>query len=218
MNKNTINLWLYKENGVLHVYDKEMPNTEKIGFVLRVPDFGIWSKIEEASLENFKVNEHETIKKYNRSKMKLAFLRAAFVSWTFEEEMCFEDGILADASYAKLVSLHPLILDRLTELMDKVYLSDSDEEVLAKQSFQLFDSKSSGVSNPHPMISLYCMLSMMWDKFGLNYFDLQKFPSYERNALRRICEIENKVRQTELKAAESKRASHAAPSKPRRRR
>ena len=58
------------------------------------------------------------------------------------------------------------------------------------------------------MISLYCNLTEMWSKFGLNYFDLKRLPLYEKNALKKILSIENQIRAAEIKQMEAKSNSN----------
>ena len=141
--------------------------------------------------------------------MKHFFLKYMFRSWNIDEEMLFEEeGCLDNESYAKLLGLHPVILRELVTQLFEYTLSEEDLEKIGKQGHLLF-AKNQSVSNPHKMISLYCNLTEMWSKFGLNYFDLKRLPLYEKNALKKILSIENQIRAAEIKQMEAKSNSNA---------
>lgn len=186
------------------MFTKETPNTEKISFTFWEINNSTWDYLEENCLETVNISAHETISTYNYEKMKLFYLRYLFRSWSFDDEMRFdEEGKLTENSFKKLLNLHPVILRELTTGLFDYVLSEEDSITIAKQAHLLF-AKNQSVSNPHRMISLYCNLSEMWSKFGLNYFDLKRLPLYERNALKRILSQENQIRSAEIKAMEAK--------------
>ena len=196
--------WLFRKGNFVELFTKETPNTEKISFTFWEINNSTWDYLEENCLETVKISAHETISTYNYEKMKLFYLQYLFRSWSFEEEMRFdEEGKLTENSFKKLLNLHPVILRELTTGLFDYVLSEEDSITIAKQAHLLF-AKNQSVSNPHRMISLYCNLSEMWNKFGLNYFDLKRLPLYERNALKRILSQENQIRSAEIKAMEAK--------------
>ena len=189
---------------IVELFTKETPNTEKISFTFWEINNSTWDYLEENCLETVNISAHETISTYNYEKMKLFYLRYLFRSWSFDDEMRFdEEGKLTENSFKKLLNLHPVILRELTTGLFDYVLSEEDSITIAKQAHLLF-AKNQSVSNPHRMISLYCNLSEMWSKFGLNYFDLKRLPLYERNALKRILSQENQIRSAEIKAMEAK--------------
>lgn len=202
-----IDFWAYKNGVFLDLYIQEVPNTEKISFTFWEMNNSTWDLIEKNCLENNKISEHESLSTYNYEKMKLFYLRYMFRSWSFDDEMRFdEEGKLTETSFIKLMALHPVILKELAAGLFDYVLSEEDDITIAKQAHLLF-AKGQGISNPHRMISLYCDLSKMWEKFGLNYFDLKRLPLYERNALSKIFSHENQIRSAELKAMENKSKS-----------
>lgn len=199
--------WLYKKGDFISLYDEEKPNTDKVSFTFWEINNSTWDYIEDVALEPFDVSEHERITMYNYEKMKLFYLRYLFRSWSFEDEMFWdEEGKLTEESFKKLLCLHPVILRQLVSGLFDYVLSEEDSATIAKQAHLLF-AKNQSISNPHKMISLYCNLSEMWSKFGLNYFDLKRLPLYERNALKRIMSQENQIRAAEIKAMEAKSKS-----------
>ena len=118
-----------------------------------------------------------------------------------------EEGKLDDMSFRKMTGLHPVILRELVNQLFESTLSEDDLTEISKQSYLLF-AKNQSVSNPHRMISLYCSLTEMWSKFGLNYFDLKRLPLYEKNALKKILSLENQIRAAEIKQMETKSKSN----------
>ena len=205
---NELRYWVYRKGELLFLYYSPKPNTDELKFSFWKINNATWDLIEEECLEQIEVNEHENILSYNYERMKRFFLKYMFRSWNLDEEMLFEEeGCLDDDSYAKLLALHPVILRELVTQLFEYTLSEKDLEEIGKQGHLLF-AKSQSVSNPHKMISLYCNLTEMWSKFGLNYFDLKKLPLYEKNALKKILSIENQIRASEIKQMEAKNKSN----------
>ena len=58
----------------------------------------------------------------------------------------------------------------------------------------MFHPNGNGVHNAHEAVSLYCNLSSFWDKFGLNYFDLQRLPQDVYAKLREVLSRESSER------------------------
>lgn len=204
-----LDFWLFKKGNFMELFIKEVPNTEKVSFSFWEINNSTWEHIEENCLETIKISEHETISSYNYEKMKLFYLRYLFRSWSFDYPMFFDDeGKLTNESFEKLLGLHPVILRELTTNLFDYVLSEEDTSLIAKQTHLLF-AKNQTVANPHKMISLYCNLAEMWNKFGLNYFDLKRLPLYEKNALKKILSQENQIRSAEIKAMENKSKSPA---------
>lgn len=206
---NELRFWVYRKGELLFLYHEEKPNTDELLFTFWKINNSTWDIIEEKCLESIKANEYEEILSYNYQKMKHFFLKYMFRSWNIDEEMLFEEeGCLDNESYAKLLGLHPVILRELVTQLFEYTLSEEDLEKIGKQGHLLF-AKNQSVSNPHKMISLYCNLTEMWSKFGLNYFDLKRLPLYEKNALKKILSIENQIRAAEIKQMEAKSNSNA---------
>lgn len=194
-----IRMWLWIKCGTLIISKEKMDGADEVYFTFWEMNSSSFDSMDDECLENFDSKDGEHFMFRNSNKMKRFYLRYMFRSWSFNESMCFQaDGGLDDESFDKLMSLHPAIL---RELVKKIYdytLSEEDEATIVKQSHLLF-KKGGSVNCPHKMIALYCTLSDMWDKFGLNYFDLKKMPIYEKNALRKIITIEKQIESQEMK-------------------
>lgn len=206
---NELHYWLYRKGNSCEIYNSPAQNADEVIFTFwKINNFS-WDLIEKECLKSYKVNPHEEIFTYDYFEMKMIFLRSMFRSWSFQEEMTFdEEGKLDDNSFQKLLHLHPAILRELTGQLFDYTLTEEDEIQIAQQSHFLF-AKHTSVMNPHRMISLYCTLAEMWDKFGLNYFDLMKLPLYEKNALKKILSFENQIRSSEIQQMEAKSKSNS---------
>jgi len=194
-----IRLWCGIRNGEVSFYRHDTPNADCIEISMYEMNFYAWEMMEtECSGIVKSAHEQFCVKDY--AKMCLMYLRLMFREWNLDCPMTFDEyGVLDDPSFERLLNLHPQILEKVTDTMYDGTLTQEDEEVIARQSALLF-GKAGSVSNPHPMISLYCTLSEMWEKFGLNYFDLMKMPLREKNALRMIARMEGQMRAQQIEA------------------
>lgn len=192
-------LWAWISRGSLRISRKETPGADRLEFTFWKMNSMTYDIMDSMSSIDWKSEEGEKVRYRDQHAMKMFCLRYMFRSWSLEPEMGFqEDGGLDDSSMEKLLGLHPVILRELVSEMLKEDLQEEDEMEIVRQSHLLF-RKGGSVSNPHRMISLYCRLSDMWDKFGLNYFDLQKMPLAERNALLKIISVEKQIESQESK-------------------
>lgn len=197
-------LYVYRKKDHLSIYREPTPNTEKLEFTLWEMTNGIWEELERYSLEEFTPHPMDHLKIFNHRKMKEFYLRHMLRSWNFDEPLSFdEEGKLDDASWKKVMSLHPAILEELAENVFKYTLDDDETAAISRQCHLLF-SKGTAVNNPHEMISLYCTLVDMWKNFGLNYFDLKRLPIKTRNALRMITGLENQIQNAKYKEMENR--------------
>lgn len=203
-----IRYWVFRKGQLLQLYTAPVPNTDEIRFSFWEMNHATWELLEEACLEPFRISGRESFITCNYEKMKLFYLRYLFRDWSFAEELWFdEEGKLDEESFRKVIALHPVILHQLVERLFEYVVPEEELATMQKQAHLLF-AKNQSVMNPHPMISLYCNLTEMWSKFGLNYFDLKQLPLYERNALRKVLSMENQIRAAEFKAAEAKNKSN----------
>ena len=188
------------KDGVVKFYNPGTEHSDALEFSLWEMNCSTWEMLESECLEMEEGVKGRSVGK-DEGRMKVLYIQCMFRGWNLEEPLTFDEhGVLDDESLEKVLRLHPAILDKVADTMYNYTLSQEDEAVLAKQSTLLF-GKSKSVSNPHPMISLYCTLSEMWQKFGLNYFDLMKMPLYEKNALRMIGKIESQMMAQEMERA-----------------
>ena len=85
------------------------------------------------------------------------------------------------------------VLSRICKAIRGDEPEEKEFNEIARQCALLF-GKTGSVENAHPLLSLYVTLGDMWQKFGLNYFDLQRLPIETRNTLKRIMGLENQIR------------------------
>ena len=197
-----ISLWVWYNKGKFHVSKENNDFADQISFTFWEMNSSSFDSMESECLEEFTSINGEHFLMKNSMRMKMFYLRYMFRSWSFDEIMTFQnDGGLDDISFNKLMSLHPMILREIAQNASDYSIGEEDEAEIIKQSHLLF-KKNSSVCNPHRMISLYCTLSDMWSKFGLNYFDLKKMPIYEKNALKKIISIEKQIESQEIKMKE----------------
>lgn len=196
-------LWVFNSSGKVLVYHEPTPHTDELVFTFWGFSSDSWDRVLMECMVNVDAGR-ENIQRMDRLCRTLYYFRYHFRSWNLDVPMFWrDDGGLDDESLDRLLGLHPRILRELAEDMDSYGLSDDDMRDIAVQSHQLF-ARGNSVENPHPMVRLYCTLAEMWDKFGLNYFDLKRLPLYERNALRTILSQENQIRNAEIKNTEAK--------------
>lgn len=199
-----LTLYAYVSVGKVSLYHSATPNTEKLEFTFWEMTNAIWEELERYSLEDYFPVPYERIRIFNHKKMKEFYLRHMLRSWNFDIDLSFdEEGKLDDSSWEKVMSLHPIILRELSDMVFRYTFSEEENTTIQKQCHILF-SNGSTVNNPHEMISLYCTLSDMWKNFGLNYFDLKRLPIKTRNALRMITGLENQIQNAKLKQMENK--------------
>ena len=142
--------------------------------------------MQEQCVDEFQ-DYHEKIFLYNFNKLKMFFLKRMF-----------HDSVFGKLSFEELLRLHPRILRSVLgqiQIFDNTN-TEEEEKRLAKQSAILFGN-GNPVNNPHPAIVLYCDLTAFWQKFGLNYYDIQKLPQDTFNMLRRIMQLDNSSKKTE---------------------
>ncbi|MBP5459323.1 MAG: hypothetical protein J6Y62_04080 [Clostridia bacterium] len=195
-----LSLWLYNKNGEVRVSEKPAAGYEEARFGLEEPDCESWSQMEMECLVKIQINPRMSLSRYDLPRMKRWLVRKCLKWWSFDRPLSFENGVLDDASLETVMSLHPRILSRLTAAMQRPSLTDEDRNDLARQAALLF-GKAGTVSNAHPLLSLYITLEDMWQKFGLNYFDLQRLPLSLKDGLREIMSLEGQVKAAARKSA-----------------
>ncbi len=193
----SISLWCYLKGNAVVMSENPVKGTDKLEFIIKRMDCGDRERLEENAVYEQPVAVGFPILLYDEGRMRLDFLRNQ-IKWCNIMELHFKDGRLDDDSWSRLVSLRPEILRRLAEEMQADDIGESERQTVARQCVQLF-GKAGSVNNPHPSVALYCELSQMWEKFGLNYFDLMRLPLKLRNQLRNIMSIENKMTRQSMK-------------------
>lgn len=85
------------------------------------------------------------------------------------------------------------VVSKMLELyMEKCELSDDDEFNLNKQSSLVFNGKP--VMNAHEGISLYCLLSSFYEKFGMTLKDIKNLPYKQFLELKLLMSKENDIK------------------------
>lgn len=161
-----------------------------------------WKYIETQILEKHEIKHKffqkvESLFSYNFTKLNGYILQYVIKDWTLPIELIFDNEILTDECFEKVLTIHPNILRILIEKFEQtLFLTEADKDVIIKQSRILFKD-GGGVEGPHEAISLYCDLTSFWDKFGLNYFDLQKLPYETYLKLKTVLQHETTFRNIE---------------------
>lgn len=188
-----LSMWLYRERGVVRVYDRETPQCERVDFTLTPFDYMSWSQMEQLCTRSVQLYK-STVSYLDRTLMTLWMMRHHLRSWSFDTPLSFtRDGLLDDKSLERVMRLPCGVVRRLCNALREDDLTEEEYNDIARQSALLF-GKAGYVENAHPVLSLYVTLTDMWQKFGLNYFDLQRLPVSLRNSLKRIMGLESQMR------------------------
>ena len=178
-------VWVYKSKNKIQVYNQSMPNTEQLWFEFYDFDYVSWKQMQDECVDVFQTL-HEKVYLYNFNKLKMFYLKRMF-----------RDSIFGKLSFEELLKLHPRIIHGILRQIRVFDDTDEQEERrLAKQSAILFGN-GNPVNNPHPAIVLYCDLTSFWQKFGLNYYDIQKLPKDTFNMLKRVMQLDSSSKKTE---------------------
>lgn len=194
--------WLKWKNGFPTMFENECEDAEKVVVKFNRMNHGMWLYIEENILEvNEGLVEKDVQITYNFMKMRSFIIKWLLKEWNLPIELekgnC---GELTDDSYEKVMSMFPSILNYFVNYVEnRLFLFESERKEISKQCLKLFGPRSIGVNNPHEAVSLYCGYASFWEKFGLNYFDLQRLPQDLYVKLKTVMsnEIDIKNQQTE---------------------
>ena len=171
--------WIYWKKDIPIVYDTKKDNTEEIKFVFERLNHGLWDYIETNILTEHKgIYAGDVTWTYDFVKLKMFIVRWLLKRWSLPIDLIRKtNGELTDECFNKVMNVHPNIMKYfLNEFENTMFMSEDDRITIMKQSSLLFHPKSKGVGNPHNAISTYCNLSSFWEKFGINYFEMQRLP------------------------------------------
>jgi len=205
-----VKVWIkwYKERPIM--YDIEVEGAELIKATFERMNHSMWSYFEKNILDiTIGRNEKDVITTYNFMKMRAFIVRWLLKGWSLPIELKKNvNGELTDECFKRVMNMHPRIIGYLVSSIEsQIFISDDERGLITKQCSLLFLPNSPGVNNAHEAISLYCSLSSMWDKFGLNYFDLQRMPEDVIAKLKLVLGNE-----TDFKNKQQKRSSHKKPN------
>lgn len=193
--------WIYwnRDNPVM--YDEKKDNTEEVEFVFGRMNHGLWLYVEENILSvNYGYCEADVSLTYDFMKLKHFIVKWLLKSWNLPIELKRNsNGSLSDESYEIVMRMYPNIIKYfINRFENTLFLSEEDRNKITKQSAILFHPKSKGVNNPHEAISMYCNFSGFWEKFGLNYFEMQRLPHDVYMKLKAVMSTEMNVKSAEF--------------------
>lgn len=196
-----IALWAYPDGPRLLLYPDSRPGCDCLRFAFRPITAGIWDAMEAAATRPDTANGRFLDYRLLREE----YLRRCLVAWNLDFPLAFDSaGNLAPAAWQAALRLRPEIVRAITNRVFAFQQSDEELKEIERQAHALF-ARHQSVPSAHPMVALYCHLEMMWEKFGLNWHDLQAMPLRERNALRQIAGMENSIRAQERQNDEMRR-------------
>lgn len=193
-----VHVWLYQKDGRTLASEKPIDGYDEVVFTLKEPDCESWNRMDAECLHEIKLSR-TSINRYDMPKMRKWQIRHFLKQWSFDEPLTFKGELLDDESTERAMRLPSNILNIVLSHLQNDSMTDEEKNEVARQSALLFGNAGS-VTNAHPMLSLYVLMSDMWQKFGLNYFDLQKLPISLKNGLKEIMQLENQVRASTMKS------------------
>lgn len=200
------------------VFENNIPvlssSGDEIVFIFRNPTYGSWKHIEEFVVEkHYDKHKMQDVHTYNFMLLKAFILRHLLISWSLPIDLSFDGSVLDEFSFNRVLTVHPNILRYFIDKIENmVFLSDEDKNIINKQCLMMFAKNSNGVNAPHEAISMYCTLSGFWDKFGLNYFDLECLPHDIFLKLKTILNNETDIKIKQIKS-EANNAKNGKPPK-----
>lgn len=121
----------------------------------------------------------------------LMLVRVMMKSWSLSALELDDDGYLTWESFQSVIKHPAPVVSSFVERYKQTFsLSESETKTIERQGISLFSSSGRGVTNACDAVNLYCMLSGMWEKFGLNYHDLKQFPFKDYRGLRILMDKE----------------------------
>lgn len=196
-----VSLWAYRDGQRLLLYDHAKPACDRLRFAFRPITAGLWDRFELAASRPGAGSGRFLDYRLLREE----YLRCCLVAWNLDCPLAFgPDGYLDAESMRAVLGLHPALVRILSDRAFAFQQTDEERLEIERQAHALF-ARHQSIAEAHPMVSLYCHLEMMWEKFGLNWHDLQAMPVRERNALRQIAGMENSIRAQERQNEEKRR-------------
>lgn len=198
----TLTLWLYKGPNGVSVYETEKPGCDRVEFVLSPVDYGSWSQMEILCTKTVKCLR-SMVSYLDRPRMTEWMIRHYLRAWSLVPQLAVEDNQLDEESFQRAMRLPGNVLSHICRAIRGDEPDEREFNEIARQCALLF-GKTGSVENAHPLLSLYVTLEDMWQKFGLNYFDLQRIPIGTRNTLKRIMGLENQMRTSAMQQSDNK--------------
>lgn len=146
--------------------------------------------------------------RYDFNEMRRLMLKRSLLGWSLDVPIERENDWLTKECYERVGRVPaPLIEAFLEGYWRYSEISEDDEEMITRQAMVLFGKNSSGVSDAHEAIHLYCNMTAQWDKFGLKDEDLMNMPYRKYIMLKMMIGFENEAmkRQTSIRQAPTTR-------------
>lgn len=176
-------------------------------------NFKIWFKFREMTVENYwmidKITRIDNENTDYEEFVKL-FLKFQLVEWNLNIKLEFDNnGWLTDKCFKDVLALpFPLIETFINKYQETFIIDKEYEKIIDRQCGVLFSKNSRGVENACNAISLYCIMSNMWEKFGLNRFDLKNLSYREYHELRLILSKESDKHRAERSADDRRKRTN----------
>lgn len=127
-----------------------------------------------------------------RNMFSLLLLKRLLLDWNIDIPIERENGWLTEECWNRVKNVNALVItDLLDKYQDIINMTDKEEAVINKQSTVLFSTTSGGVYNACDAISMFCLLSSFWEKFGLDKDKIKQLPYRDFVSLRMIMKHEN---------------------------
>jgi len=176
-------------------------------------DHSIWAKLRRMDVGDFWMIERFTtrteeidgkpIVDYDGEEMKRQILRFQLLDWNMGVPLTFDDsGRLTEECWKVVMQQPAPLVDALvTEYQSTYIVTMSEEQKIDRQCAVLFSPKTRGVDDACEAVTLFCVLGNMWEKFGINRFQIKKLPYREYVMLRMVLqrEIDHRKAQTGAK-------------------
>jgi hypothetical protein len=137
---------------------------------------------------------------YDTEEMERKILKNHLKKWSLDIPLQFDeekDQLTDECLRVVLSQPAPLIGSFVEEYHNSFRITNEEKQQIDKQCAVLFSKNSRGVDAACDAVTLFCVLGNMWEKFGLNRFDLKKLSYKEYAQLRMVLshEIEKQRRE-----------------------
>jgi len=182
----------------------------------------LWAKFRKMTVENywfieklmkFEVERDKHVEvEYDMEEGKRQILRFQLTGWNLPLELRFDENDYLTEDCLKEV-LHlpaPLVGVFVDKFIDTYTVSYDEQTEIDKQCASLFARNSRGVENACEAVTLFCVLGNMWEKFGINRFQLKNLPYKEYVMMRMVLSREIDKQRAEVASRKRKGATKIA--------
>jgi len=185
-------------------------------------EFVMWARFRRMQVEDMWMIERFTerteyvdkhpVVDHDNEETKRQLLRFQLLDWSMDIPLEFDEaGRLSERCWRVVMKQPaPLIDAFITKYQQTYWVTVDDEKDIQRQCSILFGKNSRGVDNACEAVTLYCVLSSMWDKFGINWFDIKKLPYKQYVMLRMVVAQEIDARKAQMNASKRQNATRIA--------